>query len=135
MSSSSRVRSARILQRFWRRSLNVRYANKIRNHGEDDYITSEPMRTVPRGLLFVTKERIGFHAAALLVWLCKSPVNPLTREAVPPDVVHACYQMVSAFVKTDSVLLGCRRGFYRKRALCRKAMRSYHRKLSRGGFR
>ncbi len=122
-----RRKAAVVIQKRFRYFLKRRYSGTISNFDDDDFITSEPMYHIPRKILYVTPEKIGFNGASLLIWLCKKKVNPYTGRTIQKTVLDTLYKTILEFVCTDRCLQQ-RSGFYRKKKLYKKAMRAYENK-------
>ena len=128
----SRRASAVVIQRAFRTYLSGRYRSMITNWDDCDLISHDPISLIPRKLLCVVtdgRSSHAFHSAGLMSWLLLKPIHPITRKPLPNSVIHECRERIVDFLRSDPVIRKCTRGHYRKKSVCRKALRQYYKRF------
>ena len=124
--------AAVVIQRAFRTYLSYRYRSTITNWDDCDVITHDPISLIPRKLLCVLTDGTSshaFHSAALMSWLLLKPIHPITRKPLPNAVIHQCRERIVDFLRSDPVIRKCKRGHYRKKSVCRKALKQYYKRF------
>lgn len=107
--------SATIIQKRFRKFLDVRYKDVCPNNYDDtDYIDFEKVSNIPSTLL-VSMGGTGYNALSLLGWFCCKQVNPVTREPVDDTVPTECAAKILQFIKNDIVFKKKKGHFKRRR--------------------
>ena len=129
---ATRQDAAVVIQRAFRTYLCCRYRSTITNWDDCDVITHDPVSLIPRKLLCVITDgrcSHAFHSAGLMSWLLLKPIHPITRKPLPNAVIHQCRERIVDFLRSDPVIRKCKRGHYRKKSVCRKALRQYYKRF------
>lgn len=108
------TKSATIIQKHFRRFLELRYRHICPNNYDDhDYINLEKVSNIPRKLM-VTIGGTGYNALGLLNWFCCKQVDPVTREPIDDVVPTECAAKILEFIKND-VTLKKKKGHFKRR--------------------
>lgn len=105
------------IQRRFREFCAARYRNVCSNYNDTDYISMNPVGSIPKDLLFVC-DHTGFDAREMFTWMLQSSVHPISREKFTPSQRMRCAQHLRRFVSSS-----------RKRQIGKKGFFSRHRSV------
>jgi len=126
------MKSANIIQTFFKNFLRKRYDGICINFDDDDIFTYEPVSHIPRELLIVVEEH-GFNALNLLLWIMRSTddfqVHPITRNKFDESTEILSIYKIATFLRKDSENFKWKKGYYRRRKHPNRVLTKYAKKI------
>lgn len=124
---------ARRIQRRFREFCSARYRPVCSNYNDTDYISMNPVGSIPRDLLFVC-DNTGFDAREMFTWMLQSNVHPISRAVFTHPQREQCAQHLRRFVSNNRKRQVGKKGFFSRHRSVLNALGAHARssKGSRG---
>lgn len=118
------------IQRRFREYCSTRYGSVCSNYNDTDYISMNPVGSIPRDLLFVC-DSTGFDAREMFTWMLQSNVHPISREPFTPPQRIRCAQHLRRFVSNSRKRQVGKKGFFSRHRSVLNALKTNARSARR----